>query len=188
MTFHATVASDSSQGFFMCGTAFLPPRSLVKPQVSGNSGLQILENSNRFSLFKFENNIGSFVAGGNFGKFYTYAIDSLESQTTSTVYIDRLTMATAYVTAGNYRFSISFEWDMSQSGANFDAQVLLDGDFVVDTFSDYSVVTGYYKKFTSFAKLSLTDSEHVFILQVKTGYSNTALITKNAKMELFKIF
>lgn len=190
MYYYLTIAADSRQGMFFANTVYLPPHSLIKIQaieVNGGNNLQILEDSNRFTIYKLENTNSSFIGSIDYGKLYSYVSDVNETQTTSTTYEERLSMTTAYLSAGNYKFSIYFEWDMSQSGSSFDTRVLLDNTTTIDTYSSIPISIGYYQKHVSFHKLALSSGEHIFVLETKSQQSDRAIKTKNIKMELFRI-
>lgn len=62
-----------------------------------------------------------------FGTEYESAQDTTASNTTSTTFVNKLTLNTAVKPAGIYRIGFYYEWALASAFANYNARVQLDG-------------------------------------------------------------
>jgi len=183
-----TILSPGSiETVFAGATVYLPPHSKVRCEILAPNGgnVNVRDDLSSFFLNKYENTKSAFTGSTDFGRFYRYVDDDDEVISTSTSFSTRLSAYTVNLPAGDYRFGMSFEWDMNVAGIGFETQVTLDGD-VIDTYDTVPLITGVYSKVTSFTLIHLDSGEHTFKFNTKINDSTRSLYTRNVRMEFWK--
>lgn len=120
-----------------------------------------------------------------FGSEYEYAESEAESTSTSDTLVDKVSLVTASLPAGNYKFSYSCEMQNSNAGGNVQIEVL-DGATVIgqaniepDNGSNYYMQSG-------FKNLSSISGVRTLKIQFAQNSTGTARIRK-ARVEIFRI-
>lgn len=122
-----------------------------------------------------------------FGSLYDFYQDLPVVSTTSLNFIPRFSYTSPVLTSGKYRISLSFDYNMTDPGINFQVNLTLDGN-IVDTFTKTPITTGSFTTQTFLETVTFsTSSTHTLTLNTKIQSQIRALLTKNIKLEMWRV-
>lgn len=128
-------------------------------------------------------------SGATFGSQYTYAESEAASSTNSTSFINKLTLTTASVPAGNYYIGYGYTWRYSGTSRNFMGRVMLDGATTLDEHVQEPKDGGADQQqiVSKFREVALTAAVHTVEIDwaSETG-GNTATISR-ARIVLWRV-
>jgi len=182
-----SLAADAIQSAYTAGVIYANPHTKIKVELLAPDGGAVQVSNGYVVLSKYEYTKSPFVGLPDFGRFYRYVYDENEMATTSTTFALRLESATVGLPAGNYRIGLCFEWNMTNWGVQFEVQLTLDSNTVVEDYSNVPAFVGSYSRVTVFQVVTLTDGEHTFAVMVRTGDASCALYTRKVRMEFWKV-
>jgi len=107
---------------------------------------------------------------------------------TPPTYINKLTLTTPSIPAGDYRISVYYNWSHSHVGTDFIARVQLDTSTTI--FSHQAEPkdpnANQLYGFSGFDNNTLTTGIHTLNLEFASSFGGTARIS-NARLEIFRI-
>jgi hypothetical protein len=185
--YNATINRNSSTSFF---TLNMSSTSKIKAQAIRSYGTQTMRsvaNGINLSLVKLdgvEEPVNSLI---KFGTFYRYNESLGNTSTTSTTYIDKLTLTTDVILDGYYRIGIFYTCAMTSNNGSMSVLVLEDNSITVfeNTFVISSNNVDDTSPFYSPKEVYLTAGIHNFKIQFKS-VSGTANI-RDAKIEFWRV-
>ena len=121
-----------------------------------------------------------------FGSEYQFESDETESTTTSMTFVNKLTLTTPTVPAGDYRGEITCAITNDSSNKVVTIETVLDGNAVNE--SSFSPRNGgdFIVK-TVFSNSTLVNGVHTLDLNFKAGSTGGTAKIKNARIEVFRV-
>lgn len=121
-----------------------------------------------------------------FGSEYQFESDEDESETTSQTFVNKLTLTTPVIPAGDYRGEITCAVTNDTNNKVVTIQTVLDGNSVNE--SSFSPRNGgdFIVK-TSFSNDTLISGVHTLDLNFKAGGTGGTAKIKNARIEVFRV-
>lgn len=120
-----------------------------------------------------------------FGSGYEYAESEAESTSTSDTLADKVTLVTASLAAGDYKFSYSCEMQNSNAGGNVQIEVLDGATVIGQAMIEPDNGTNYYMQ-SGFKMLSSISGVRTLKIQFAQNSTGTARIRK-ARVEIFRV-
>lgn len=111
-----------------------------------------------------------------------------EQTTTSTTFVNALTMNTESVQAGTYRIGISFNWAFDSGGADFEGRAQVDGSTTILQINQEPKDLGpdQFHPASGFAYVVLTASTHSITIDFASEDGSTAYI-RDCRIEFWRI-
>lgn len=121
-----------------------------------------------------------------FGSEYQFESDETESTTTDMTFVNKLTLTTPSIPAGNYRGSITCAITNDTNNKVVTIETVLDGNNVNE--SSFSPRNGgdFIVK-TVFSNDTITSGAHTLDLNFKAGGTGGTAKIKNARIEIFRV-
>jgi len=130
-----------------------------------------------------------------FGSYYNYGESDTVTTTTSDVFLEKTSITTGSLPAGNYRIGWSYQWNHDNAGNDFEARVRLDGttDIMLhkqepkDSAGAFST-TGTSQQYqnSGFKHISLS-GVHNIVLDFRTDSNGDESSMWNARIELWRV-
>jgi len=121
-----------------------------------------------------------------FGTNFIYALDPTESSTSSTTFIEKLTLSRT-VPTGTYRVGWYFEWDVSSESAIFFARVQINNTDDIGTLASTAAAASTSWSMTSgFHYLIVTEGTLQIDLDYRCAVSNKTAYIRNARLEFWR--
>ena len=120
------------------------------------------------------------------GTFYQYAESDAQSQTTSTSFVEKLTLTTGILPTGTYRLGYTFEASNNRNGEYVEIRVRLDGEIVALPSAEYD---NDYLLFGGFVERDLSETIEADIFFRRIGQNSqvrTAFI-RRARLEFWRV-
>lgn len=147
-------------------------------------------NANDYTL-KLDNivvNSAVSTGGTIFGNFFSEESDLTTSSTTSTTFVNKLTLNTGIIPPSKYRISWYFEWTLSNSSKDFLSRVRVDS--MTDLTNTVSQIRGgasnYYTNSGFGYYVTTSNINHTIQLDWASGGGATAFI-RNAHIEIWQV-
>lgn len=121
-----------------------------------------------------------------FGNNFIYELDPTESSTSSTTFIEKLTLSRA-VPTGTYRVGWYFEWDVSSESAIFYARVQINDVADIGTLASTAAAAQTSWSMTSgFHYLTMVSGTLQIDLDYRCAVSNKTAYIRNARLEFWR--
>jgi len=129
-----------------------------------------------------------------FGSEFEYEIDSTESSSNSTTYLNKLTLTASGVTGngipdGAYRLGWHFEWRISKSNADFNYRIRYDDttDFKEDSISPF-VDTSVWNPISNFFYIeNVVSGTHTFELDYSSSSASATAYIREVRFEFWRV-
>lgn len=126
-----------------------------------------------------------------FGKNKAYNISESLTQTTSTTFLDKLTLSVNITEAGTYRLGWCYSWFYSSIADSFEARIILDNDTVnlvmLHTEEPQDSNTDQRHWTSAFKWLELSVGAHIIKLQFRTKANLKTASIMAARFEFWRI-
>jgi hypothetical protein len=111
-----------------------------------------------------------------------------EQTTTSTTFVNALTLTTESILAGKYRVGVSFNWAASSNSTDFEGRVQIDNVTNIFQINQEPQEAGasQYIPACGFAYVDLTSGAHVIELDFANEGGNTSYI-RDARLEFYRV-
>lgn len=127
-----------------------------------------------------------FTALDIFGSEYQFESDETESTTTSMTFVNKLTLTTPAIPAGDYRGQVTCAVTNDSSNKIVTIQTVLDGNAVNESSFSPKAGDEFIIK-TVFSSTSLLSGVHTLDLNFKAGSTGGIAKIKNARIEIFRV-
>jgi hypothetical protein len=135
------------------------------------------------SILKLDDEIISQNNNIIFGAGYDYIEDLTSSSTTSTSFVEKLTLTTDSIDAGTYRIGLLFSLNISKNGGKIGTDFLLDSVSLDE--SEHQLKKDHTEIVSIFRHVELSQGIHTIILKYKKIKDNPTI--SNSIIELWRV-
>jgi len=121
-----------------------------------------------------------------FGQGYDYASAETQTTTTSTSPVNKLTMTTSSLDAGDYKINWYYEWRRDSNSSDFRAQVVIDSTTTIMEQSEESQDNNSWHTEGGFYNHTFTAGSHTIELDY-WGESTSTSYIRRARIELWRV-
>lgn len=121
-----------------------------------------------------------------FGKEYNYSASEGQSDTNSTTPVNKLTMTTPTLPAGDYKIEFSYEWKRATISQDFEAEVLLDGTAIMEQ-NEESKDTNSWHPLSGFIVTALTNATHTIVINFWGENGGNTSSIRRARLNIYRV-
>lgn len=120
------------------------------------------------------------------GTFYQYAESDAQSQTTSTIFVEKLTLTTDDLVNGEYRLGYTFEASNNRNGEFVEIRVRLNGEIIslpkAEYDNDYLLFGGFVQR-----NLSGVTNADIFFRRIGSNSNVRRAFIRRARLEFWRV-